>query len=574
MTPVTTPTIPVTPVAPATTPLEPSFADLIAAIGAAKDLPEQIRRHWACSARQIARWLDRPAAVIPARWQAVRNVVAQLRHARVGVTAKTLANHASNVRAALRWFCKEHDAPQQGARLSAEWSRFRDRLDKPTRARLYSLIRYNSARGIDPSSVDDKTFADYWRYRAETTGRACNNTARRFMVRAWNAHAALIDGGPLRRLTEPPIKVAEPAWDAFPERLQREVDVYFAGLAKPHLSLNGKRIRPCRPTTIRYRRAVLVAMARMAVRLGVPIESLTSLAALLHPDVAAKVVDAYWEKNGDEPNTGTIDLGKTVLRMARQTGYLDQAALERLDDIRAGLEEHRREGLTPKNLQLIRQVLTEGIWNEVVSLPNVLMQQARLAKDHAPIKAAVLAQLAVAIAILTFAAVRLSNLVSIELGQNLIKPGGLHTPYWLVFPHYDVKNRVNLNFKFDQPLTDLIDEYIHEFRPALLRGANASWLFPGEGGLPKNKLLFSKQITERIQKAIGLRITVHQFRHAAAAIYLKHHPGNYEIVRQLLGHRNIQTTIRFYCALETMQATEEFGKLIRKRIKFDDESDT
>jgi integrase len=237
--------------------------------------------------------------------------------------------------------------------------------------------------------------------------------------------------------------------------------------------------------------------------------------------------------------------------------------------MRAALEHHRREGLTPKNLKLIRQVLTEGVWNEVVSLPNVLMQQARLDKDHAPIKAAVTAQLAAAIAILTFAPVRLSNLVSIELGQNLIKPGGLQTPYWLVFPHYDVKNRVDLNFKFDQPLTDLIDEYIHEFRPALLRGANATWLFPGEAGHPKHRLQFSKQITVRIQKAIGLRLTVHQFRHAAAAIYLKHRPGDYETVRRLLGHRDIQTTIRFYCGLETMQATEEFGKLIRKQIKFD-----
>ena len=77
------------------------------------------------------------------------------------------------------------------------------------------------------------------------------------------------------------------------------------------------------------------------------------------------------------------------------------------------------------------------------SLPNVLMQQAHSAKDHAPIKAAISAQLAVAVAILTFAPVRLGNLVSIELGQNLIKPGGLDTPYWLVFPHYDVKNRID-----------------------------------------------------------------------------------------------------------------------------------
>ena len=197
------------------------------------------------------------------------------------------------------------------------------------------------------------------------------------------------------------------------------------------------------------------------------------------------------------------------------------------------------------------------------------MQQARSAKDHAPIKAAISAQLAVAVAILTFAPIRLGNLTSIELDQNLIKPGGLNTPYWLVFPNYDVKNRVDLNFQFDQPLTDLIDEYIHEFRPALLRGANAPWLFPGEAGQPKHKLQFSKQITVRIQKVIGLRITVHQFRHAAAAIYLKHRPGDYETVRRLLGHRNIETTDSFYCGLQTIEATQQFGKLIRQQIKFD-----
>ena len=177
---------------------------------------------------------------------------------------------------------------------------------------------------------------------------------------------------------------------------------------------------------------------------------LTSLAALVHPDVVEPVIEAYWQKNGKEPKVFTIDLGWKLLRIAREIG-LNQEALERLDEIRARLEEHRHSGLTEKNLKLVRFVLTDGIWSEIASLPNILMQQARSAKDHAPIKAALTAQLAAAIAILTFAPVRLSNLVHIEIGKNLIKPGGLNSPYWLVFPHYDVKNRVDLNFQFDQP---------------------------------------------------------------------------------------------------------------------------
>ena len=207
----------------------------------------------------------------------------------------------------------------------------------------------------------------------------------------------------------------------------------------------------------------------------------------------------------------------------------------------AGTASSKRS-LTPKNLQLIRQVLTDGVWSEVVSLPKVLMRQARLAKDHAPIKAAVSAQLAVAVAILTFAPVRLANLVSIELGQNLIKPGGPNSPYWLVFPQYDVKNRVDLNFKFDQPLTDLLTNMFRNSGRRCFAERIPPGYFPANAMRPRTNLGFSHQITMRIEKAIGLRITVHQFRHAAATIYLKHRPGDYETVRRLLGHRNIMTT--------------------------------
>jgi hypothetical protein len=47
----------------------------------------------------------------------------------------------------------------------------------------------------------------------------------------------------------------------------------------------------------------------------------------------------------------------------------------------------------------------------VINLPEALMAQARLVRDQSPVKGAVTAQLAVAIAILTNAPIRLSNLV-------------------------------------------------------------------------------------------------------------------------------------------------------------------
>jgi integrase len=61
-------------------------------------------------------------------------------------------------------------------------------------------------------------------------------------------------------------------------------------------------------------------------------------------------------------------------------------------------------------------------------------------------------------------------------------------------------------------------------------------------------------------------MTVHQFRHAAGAIILKKRPGEYELVRRLLGHKNVQTTINCYIGLENIQASEIFSKLIMEQM--------
>jgi integrase len=322
--------------------------------------------------------------------------------------------------------------------------------------------------------------------------------------------------------------------------LQNEVESHLKFLMTHRRGPSGKRLRPCKASTLRTRRTDLVSYAKKVVRLGIPIESLTSFSVLLDPEIADRVLDAEWERNGSEPKTSTIDLSKKLVAVARSADCLTAEQLGELDDKRAALEQYRKEGLTPKNLKLIRQVLNSEVWGRVINCPDDLMRRARSLKDQAPVKAAVTAQIAAAVAILTSAPVRATNLVSIRLGENLIKSGRLDAPYLLVFPHFDVKNRVDLEFELDDFVTAVIDEYIHDYRPILMRGRSDDCLFPGEIGGFKDAPLLGIQVTDRIQKATGLRITLHQYRHAAAAIYLKHHPGDYETVR-LLGpsqHQN------------------------------------
>ena len=79
---------------------------------------------------------------------------------------------------------------------------------------------------------------------------------------------------------------------------------------------------------------------------------------------------------------------------------------------------------------------------------------------------------------------------------------------------------------------------------------------------PKLIKSLSKDISKRLWKELGLEITPHRFRHAAAYIMLKADPGNYELVCRVLGHRNIATTRNFYIGLETLEATRLYGEMV------------
>jgi Phage integrase family len=548
--------------------LEPTVADAIRAITVATNLPEQIRRHWRSSLAGIAKAFDQPPELIPARYSAVRARMAALHHVPLDWTAKTLANHRSNAKAALIWFAKEKEILPNGVALSPAWDRLRTQLTDPsTRYRLMPLMRFCSGVHIEPEAVTEAVIVRYMDYRARATTRASDAASRRILARLWNTGIGRIDGWPGVRLMEPPVEpAAGPAWEDFPEGLRTDVERELTRLTEIHRNKDGQRSRPCKPSTIIVRRRELVAAARMAVKVGIPIESLTSVSVMVHPDIAEKIIDGYWRKDGEIPTTYTIALSCRFVGLAHAIGGLDEDAVRRLGDLRFTLEEYREDGMTEKNLALIRLVLTAGVWSRVVDLPQQLLQQARLQRRHAPVRAAVLAQIAAAVAILTVAPVRLGNLSSIRLGENLIKPGGPFSNFWLTFPKYDVKNRTPLQFKLDETVTAIINEYIHDFRPALMRGSNADWLFPGEGGKHKEKISFSTQIVQRVQKSTGLRITVHQFRHAAGALILKHRPGEYELVRRVLGHKSAQTTKNFYLSLETTQASEIFTDIVRQRL--------
>jgi hypothetical protein len=132
------------------------------------------------------------------------------------------------------------------------------------------------------------------------------------------------------------------------ERAEAEIASHLKYLATHRKSPSGKRLRPCKPLTLQGRRNDLVSFAKKAVRLGVPIEKLSTLSVLLAPDLVERVLVKEWEDNGDEPKTSTIDLAKKLAAVARSTNCLTKEQLAQLEDKRAALEEYRKEGMTQR----------------------------------------------------------------------------------------------------------------------------------------------------------------------------------------------------------------------------------
>ena len=264
--------------------LEPCFADAIKAIAVATNLPAEIRRHWCSSLTGIARAFDQPQELIPARYSAVRARMAALHHVPMNWTAKTVSNHRSNVKAALIWFRKEKDVLPHGARVSPSWDRLRAQLTDPSaRYRLLPLMQFCSGFAIEPKAVDEAVIERYMEHRERTTARPSSAASRQILARLWNAGIGKIDGWPEVRLKEPPVKaVAGPAWEDFPEGLRADVERELVRLTNIHRNKDGQRSRPCKPSTLITRRRELVAAARMAVKVGIPSESLTSLSAMTH----------------------------------------------------------------------------------------------------------------------------------------------------------------------------------------------------------------------------------------------------------------------------------------------------
>jgi integrase len=264
-------------------------------------------------------------------------------------------------------------------------------------------------------------------------------------------------------------------------------------------------------------------------------------------------------KDDGKPRPFAFNIGHTLIGLARRHWGDDPAALVKIKELQR-LQQclgPERKRLTEKNRVLLRTLDAPAVRAKVIGLPE---RMASWAERDGPVHGAVSMQIAVAIAILRYAPVRIANLAGLRLNEHLVRPGGLRSLWQIDIPAPLVKNGEPIVHELPHRTTVLVDRYIQHFRPSLAEAGNP-YLFPVRAKC-KRPALLSRQIREAIADWVGIDMTAHQFRHAAARLMLQHSPGAFAAVAQLLGHRDTQTAVAYYTGIDTLSAGRHFDAIL------------
>jgi integrase len=433
---------------------------------------------------------------------------------------------------------------------------------RPLRVAITPFARYCTCQGIDPVEVTRSTFDGYGVYLEEFCLRTRPRGAFLDLRRAWNRAAE--QNSP----TWPPVRFAvddrrprysRPRSD-FPASLKDDVDDMVREVTC-RISLSGHR--PIRPISAKAREIHLRALASAIVASGRDASSLKSIADLVGIDAVAAALEHILDRLGGKNSVHVHQIAKITCTLARRWVKVPKSHQEQLETIRKNLDPGRH-GMTEKNRATLRMFEDPDVVARFDSLPSRVWSRAQAPEDL-KVAGAVRLQTAFAVELLTIAPVRIGNLASINIDRHIIDRGhGRHRSVHLFFSRGEVKNGAELEFQLPSSTIALLDRYLRDVRPRLLR-AQSPWLFPGEGVDHKCTTLLGDQIADLIETEVGVRVTAHQFRHLAGYLFLKANSGAHEIVRRLLGHRSIATTLNFYAGMEAAEAVRHFDRHVEQR---------
>ncbi len=192
-----------------------------------------------------------------------------------------------------------------------------------------------------------------------------------------------------------------------------------------------------------------------------------------------------------------------------------------------------------------------------------LMEKADRSRRMRRIERAMLYRDGLMIAFLAARPLRLANLTGLRLGRHLTRSGNV----WTIFvPAEETKVGRAFEARLPVDLREPLERFLRAYRPQFPGFADHNHLWPSMIGGPLGPSGVYGITTKRTKAALSVSVYPNLFRVAAATTIAIEDPAHFREARQLLGHKFLSTTERFYNRAQTIDASRRYqGHLGRLR---------
>jgi integrase len=565
------------------------FMDVLKAVDDAADVTHRVRQNLRTAVNRTANLMSPLGLHGPVLISEIGNKLGKLAPAQLGLkTDGSLLAYKSNLRRALGLAGLTVMPGRHVTPLSAEWQALLDSIpeivtkqgirDNPTRIRLSRFAHVSSQQGWAPAEVGQMHLDQFHDLLGETNlGSKCTRVVRETAA-AWAEARMKFLGWPQNELEYEQRKSDLPLlpWSAFPPSLEKDVH-HFLERDEDWLSLEGldddeladekeaakREMQPLRPTTQSNYRAALQRIASNLVALSTPAGQLNSLADLVHPPRVKAVLDNVIERTGRKQGGHVMLLALLLYVIARDHVGMTGPTLARL---KTWSKKTRPKvvGMSDRTLKRYLQFDDATMLDRLLRMPKELMNEAD--KAAVPdISNAKHARLALYTALLLETCARSGNIVGLNLETHIVSTGsGKGERTFVVIPANEVKNNEEIRAELSPATAGMLRRYVDRYRP-LHCSQPSAWLFARQDGTHWGTTHACTDLKDIVARRLGVDVTPHLMRSLGGKVILDAQPGAIATVQQLLGHKRLDTTLRFYTRLDPQKARAEYQRLLESR---------
>lgn len=291
------------------------------------------------------------------------------------------------------------------------------------------------------------------------------------------------------------------------------------------------------------------------------VEEVTSLSQIVDIDNFDRALSYQIDDvSGGKPTHNSFYMALVFYGIARDYLKVSDDHLARMQRVLRAIKRPDFD-MTEKNKRLVMKFDNPATRNRFLTAPDRIFSDM-YKKTQLNGRRLVFAQAAIAIEIETHFPLRIENLIALEFDRHVfLRPGGTSTLYVAAS---EVKGGKTLEFDIPKHLSDRLVEYRDVIFPSVT-GESPRYVFSNSDGTQKHLMSVRYLLQAYFKKYVGFHMNPHAYRHLAAKFILDESPGAHAVVKDLLGHKRLSTTINYYTGTDTKRAGRyHSGKLEAK----------